>query len=128
MKLLLDTHLLLWAAGDPDKLSAPARSLLEDLGNRLIFSSASVWETAIKFRLQRPDFSIDPYRLHQGLLANGYDELPITGEHAVATIKLPPIHKDPFDRMLIAQASVEGLILLTSDAEMGRYPGAIRVV
>ncbi|MHB1676254.1 MAG: type II toxin-antitoxin system VapC family toxin [Sulfuriferula sp.] len=128
MKLLLDTHLLLWAAGQPDQLSAAARVLLDDPQNELIFSSASLWEIAIKRGLGRSDFRVDPRLLRRGLLDNGYSELPITSEHAVAVDGLPPIHKDPFDRILVAQAMVEGIALITSDPLVAQYPGPVRNV
>ena len=128
MKLLLDTHLLLWAAGDPDRLPAAARRLLDDLQNELIFSSASLWEVAIKHGLSRGDFRVDTRLLRRGLLDNGYGELPITSEHAVALDSLPSIHKDPFDRILIAQSMVEGITLLTADPLVAQYPAPIRKV
>lgn len=128
MKLLLDTHLLLWAAGDPDRLPAAAQGLLDDPHNEPIFSAASLWEVAIKRGLGRSDFRVDPRLLRRGLLDNGYDELPITGEHAVALDSLPPLHKDPFDRILVAQSMVEGIILLTVDPLLAQYPGPIRRV
>src|SRR5271170_619627 len=98
MKLLLDTQLLLWSAGEPEKLSAKARALLNDKQNELIFSAASLWEVAIKRGLGREDFRTEPRLLRRGLLENGYAELCITSEHAVAIDLLPPLHKDPFDR------------------------------
>lgn len=128
MKLLLDTHLLLWAAGMPEQLSDSAKQLLEDSGNILYFSAASMWEMAIKLTLGRPDFQIDLRLLRRGLLDNGYEELAITSEHAVFIVTLPSIHKDPFDRILVAQASVEGITLLTSDATVAQYPGPVRLV
>jgi PIN domain nuclease of toxin-antitoxin system len=128
MKLLLDTHLLLWAAGNPDRLPAAARRLLDDLQNELIFSSASLWEVAIKHGLGRGDFRVDARLLRRGLLDNGYGELPITSEHAVALDSLPSIHKDPFDRILIAQSMVEGVTLLTADPLVAQYPAPIRKV
>jgi PIN domain nuclease of toxin-antitoxin system len=128
MKLLLDTHLLLWAAGSPDRLPAAARSLLEDPQNEPIFSSASLWEVAIKHGLGRADFRVDARLLRRGLLDNGYGELPITSEHAVALDSLPSIHKDPFDRILIAQSMVEGITLLTADPVVAQYPAPIRKV
>jgi PIN domain nuclease of toxin-antitoxin system len=128
VKLLLDTHLLLWAAGQPDQLSGAARQLLDDPQNELMFSPASLWEVDIKRGLGRDDFRVDPRLLRRGLLDNGYSELPITSEHAVAVDGLPPIHKDPFDRMLVAQAMVEGIALLTADPLVARYPGPVRQV
>lgn len=128
MKLLLDTHILLWAAGQPDRLSPIAREALENLENELVFSPASLWEIAIKRGLDRQDFQVDPRLLRRGLLDNGYTELTITSEHAVGMLGLPPLHKDPFDRMLIAQATAAGVELLTVDEIVARYPGPIRRV
>ena len=128
MKILLDTHILLWAAGEPDRLPPAAREALESQYTELIFSPASLWEIAIKRGLDRQDFQVDPRLLRRGLLDNGYIELTITGEHAVAVVGLPPIHKDPFDRMLIAQATISGIELLTVDEVVGRYPGPIRQI
>ena len=128
MKLLLDTHLLLWAAGEPHRLSPVARTLLEDPANDLLFSAASLWEISIKHQLGRADFRADPRLLRRGLRDNGYGELPIASAHAVALDTLPPLHKDPFDRILIAQAMVEGILLLTADPLVARYPGPIRPV
>ncbi|MCL4682586.1 MAG: type II toxin-antitoxin system VapC family toxin [Rhodocyclaceae bacterium] len=128
MKLLLDTHLLLWAAGEPKRLPAVARKLINDPRNELLFSVASLWEIVIKRSLGRDDFRVDPRLLRRGLLDNGYVELAIGGEHALAVDSLQPIHKDPFDRLLIAQAQVESVTLLTADPQLGRYPGPIRCV
>ena len=128
MKLLLDTHLLLWAAGDPSRLSTVALALIESADNELFFSSVSLWEISIKRGLGRSDFQTDPRILRRGLLDNGYSELPVTSEHAVAIESLPPIHKDPFDRMLVAQATVEGITLLTADSLLAQYPGPVRGV
>jgi PIN domain nuclease of toxin-antitoxin system len=128
MKLLLDTHLLLWAAGSPGQLPEAARPLLEETQNELLFSAASLWEIAIKNALGRSDFQVDARVLRRGLLDNGYQELLITSEHAVSIAILPPIHKDPFDRILVAQATVEGIVLLTMDAVMAQYPGPVRHV
>jgi PIN domain nuclease of toxin-antitoxin system len=128
MKYLLDTHVLLWAAGNPAALSKAARSLLNDPANELIYSAANLWEIAIKRGLGRSDFQVDPRLLRRGLLDNGYTELAITGAHSVATESLPPLHKDPFDRILIAQAVVEGFTLLTADSVVARYPASIRKV
>lgn len=128
MKLLLDTHLLLWAAGEPDKLSARAKALLEDQDNVLLFSAASLWEITIKAGLGRADFQIDPHLLRRGLIENGYQELPITSQHALMVGQLPDMHRDPFDRILVAQATVEGLLLLTHDSLVQAYPGPIEAV
>lgn len=128
MKLLLDTQLLLWAAGEPKKLSAAARKLLNDPRNELTFSAASLWEITIKSTLGREGFRVEPRLLRRGLLDNGYIELPVTSEHAVSIDTLPPLHKDPFDRLLLAQALTEGITLLTNDAQVALYPGPVRKV
>lgn len=128
MKLLLDTHVLLWASDQPHKLSRVARHLLDDSDNDLIFSAVSVWEVAVKQSTGRSDFDFDARLLRRGLLDNGYNELFLTSAHAVALDGLPPLHKDPFDRMLVAQAQVEGFTLVTSDAKLARYPIAVHSV
>ena len=130
MKVLLDTQILLWAAGDlgssSRKLPAAAENILLDRANTPIFSAASIWEVAIKSSLGRDDFQADAHQLRRGLLDNGYQELAISSAHAAAVSQLPPIHRDPFDRLLIAQATAEGLTLVTTDAMVCRYPGPIQ--
>jgi PIN domain nuclease of toxin-antitoxin system len=123
MKLLLDTHLLLWAASGASGggMSKAARELILDPHNELLFSPASIWEVAIKADLGRTDFQVDPRLLRRGLIDNGYAELPISSEHAAAVSGLPQIHKDPFDRLLLAQALVEGVSLVTADEKLVRY-------
>lgn len=128
MNLLLDTHLLLWAATSPDRLSKPAVNLITDANNRLYFSAASLWEIVIKNGLQRPDFQVDPHLLRRGLMDNGYTELAISSLHTLAVGHLPDLHKDPFDRLLVAQAETEGFLLLTADEQVARYPGPIQKV
>ena len=128
MKLLLDTQLLLRAAGQPERLSAGARKLLKDPRNELLFSAASLWEIAIKNTLGRKDLRVEPRLLRRGLLDNGYVELPVTSQHAVNIDGLPPLHKDPFDRLLLAQTLTEGITLLTGDAQLARSAGPVRKV
>lgn len=128
MKLLLDTHILLWAAGSPERLSEEAYILLSDQQNELFFSAASIWEIVIKSSLGRDDFQVDVRVLRRGLVDNGYHELPITSQHTIGVDHLPLIHKDPFDRILVAQANVEGITLLTADALVAQYSGPIRSV
>lgn len=128
MRILVDTHLLLWAATDPHRLPAAARTELENMDNALMFSAASVWEVTIKNGLGRADFRVDAALLRRGLLDNGYEELPVAGQHAVQVGRLPPLHKDPFDRILVAQSLVEGITLLTSDALVAQYHASIRHV
>ena len=123
MKILLDTHLLIWtAAGSP-----PSKALhyIEDKANTLFFSSASIWEVTIKSGLNRNDFNVDPTALYNGLLGAGYEELPINSRHALLVRSLPILHKDPFDRILIAQAVSEGFTFLTTDKAVARYTGSI---
>ena len=126
--LLLDTHLVLWAAFDPDRLSANAAKRLRSRRVPLAFSLASLWEVAIKTSLGRPDFSVDPKILHRALLSEGFVELPIQAAHIVRVAGLPWLHRDPFDRLLIAQAMEERLTLLTSDITLAAYGRFVKVV
>ena len=128
MKLLLDTHVLLWAANEPARLPASSRKMIGDPVNDLVFSAASLWEIAIKSGLGRSDFRVHLGLLRRGLLLNGYSELPVTSEHTVALENLPSLHKDPFDRLLVAQAIVEGMVLLTADPVVARYGSPVRKV
>ncbi|OGU15961.1 MAG: twitching motility protein PilT [Geobacteraceae bacterium GWC2_53_11] len=128
MKLLLDTHILLWSAGQPEKLSEQARTLLLDPSNILYFSAASMWEIVIKRGLGRDDFKVDPLRLLKQLVINGYEEVAVSSDHALAVEILPPLHKDPFDRILIAQARTEGMVLLTADSHISLYGDGIVTV
>ena len=128
MKLLLDTHLLLWAAGMPGRLPRAAKKLIDDPDHALHFSSASIWEIAIKRSLGRDDFTVDPRLLRRGLLDNGYTEIAVTSEHAITVDALPMLHKDPFDRILVAQSMAEGALLLTADAQIARYEGPVKLV
>ena len=128
MRALLDTHLLLWAAGAPERLPLVAAEIIEDENNGLVFSAASLWEVATKAALGRTGFTVDSGLLRRGLVENGYAELPITGAHACRVASLPPLHRDPFDRMLVAQAMVEELCLLTADPVLTGYAGPVMVV
>ncbi len=128
MAFLLDTHLLLWAASDPRRLTPESQALLGNPATKLIFSTASIWEVVIKNALGRSDFRVEPRQLRDGLVQNGYSELAIRSKHALAVGLLPPIHNDPFDRILIAQAQVENLTLLTTDNKVIRYPGPIQAL
>jgi PIN domain nuclease of toxin-antitoxin system len=128
MKFLLDTQLVVWALIEQKRLSTQARSIIEDAQSELVFSTSSLWEIAIKRGLGRKDFQFDPRVLRRTMLNAHYEELPVLGQHAVEVDSLPPIHKDPFDRILIAQAMVEGITLLTADRVIAQYPGPIRKV
>lgn len=128
MKFLLDTHLLLWTVSQSHRLSSEARELIGDPGNEPLFSIASLWEAAIKRSLGRDDFQVDLRLLRRGLLDNNFEQLSITAEHTLAVAALPLLHRDPFDRMLVAQSIVEGVILLTADPVVARYPAPVRRV
>lgn len=128
MKYLFDTHLLLWAAAMPERLREKARAILLDDSATVFFSAASIWEVAIKSGLGRADFRADARILRRGLLESDYEELAISSRHAAEIASLPEIHRDPFDRILVAQAIVEGVELVTSDAIVARYPGPIAKV
>ncbi|MDR3288784.1 MAG: type II toxin-antitoxin system VapC family toxin [Peptococcaceae bacterium] len=123
MKLLLDTHILLWAAAD--SLPPSAERYFTDPANELYFSPASIWEVVIKRGMSRDDFCVDPAILLNGLLENGYKELPITARHTLLVGSLPQLHKDPFDRILLAQTVAEGMPFLTADETLRQYPGSI---
>lgn len=120
--LLLDTHIVLWAAAQPQRLSEEAVSLLNDPANDLAVSAATFWEVSLKRALGRSDFNVDPHALRKGLRRSGYREVSITGEHGLAIGGLPRLHGDPFDRILIAQAQREGALLLTRDGQIAQYP------
>ena len=128
MRLLLDTHLLLWASARSRRLPKEARRLLESHGNEVHFSAVSLWEIAIKLGLGRPDFRMDLGQLRVAASEMGFLELPLTSAHAERLLALPPIHGDPFDRMLVAQSLSEPLVLLTNDSLLARYGEVVRVV
>lgn len=125
MKLLLDTHIVLWAAYTPEHLSQKAKQLLSDPASSLYFSVASLWEVAIKSALGRADFNVDVAELRAGLIANDYSEVAIESRHVLRVPTLPPIHADPFDRILVAQAMAEGVVLLSNDAKLKAYGGPV---
>ena len=126
MQLLLDTHLLVWAMGAPERLDPVLVRLLEDPMNTPVFSVASLWELVIKRGLDRPDFPLEPPVLRQALLEAGWRELPVVAHHVLAVGQLPGLHRDPFDRLLLAQAQVDGLLLITADQQLAQYPGPVR--
>lgn len=126
-RYLFDTHLLLWVASDSARLPEEVRSLVDDEGNELWFSAANIWEVAIKNSLARPDFAVDPWLLYGTLIAHGYQELAITGRHTLEVAGMPLLHRDPFDRILVAQARVAPMILLTNDRQLAEYDGPIEV-
>lgn len=126
MRLLPDTQMLIWIADRAELLPSEADVWLKDEGNEISFSLVSIWEASIKFALGRSDFTIEPRALRRGLLHLGFVELPITEEHVVAVSKLPHHHRDPFDRLLVAQAETEGLTLMTTDKKLAQYGPHVR--
>lgn len=124
--LLLDTQLLLWSALAPERLTPRTAKLLGNRDNPLGFSVASLWEVAIKTSLGRDDFRLDARVLRNALLAEGFTEIGIAPEHVIHVATLPWLHRDPFDRLLVAQAQVEKLTLLTADRSLVRYGKAVR--
>jgi PIN domain nuclease of toxin-antitoxin system len=128
MICLLDTQVAIWALFDDPHLSRQAREILSDRENAFSFSVCTLWEIAIKRELRKPDFQYDPREIRRFLIRYGCEELTIQSEHVLEVSSLPRIHKDPFDRILIAQAMVEGITLLTADAVIAQYPGPIKKV
>lgn len=124
MNLLLDTHLLLWALAEPSKLKARARALIDE--NNVFVSSASIWEISIKSSLGK--LRADPRAILDELEPAGMKLLPISGEHAARVFELPWLHRDPFDRLLLAQSLSEPLTLLTDDEVLRQYGGNVTVV
>jgi PIN domain nuclease of toxin-antitoxin system len=128
MRLLLDTHILLWALGEPGKLPDAARASIVDPANEVLFSAASIWEIAIKAQIGRADFAATPDAIAHAAVASGFVELPIRAEHAARTAALPPHHRDPFDRLLVAQALAEPARLLTVDQALRPYSELVTVL
>ena len=128
MNFLLDTHILIWAAIAPHKISPELASLLSDPSNHLYFSSASIWEISIKESLGKRDFRVSSKKLHSGLIENGYKEIKVSALHTMEVIKLPFIHRDPFDRILVATATWENMPLLTNDSKLSPYHSLVRVM
>ncbi len=128
MKLLLDSQLLVWGASTPAYLPEAAARLLEDGNHELWFSAASIWELAVKSSRRKRGFDLDAAGLRADLLDSGYSEISVDGRHGIASAALPWLHRDPFDRILLAQAIVEGMLLLTADTLLARYPGPVRQV
>ncbi|MEO5733086.1 MAG: type II toxin-antitoxin system VapC family toxin [Rubrivivax sp.] len=128
MIVLLDTHVLLWAVGPARRLPQDIRQTLSDPANTVLFSAVSIWEIAIKTALGRPDFRNDPARVAKAAADQGFVELPVHSRHAAHVLNLPPLHHDPFDRLLLAQALVEPAWFITADRQLERYGGPIRLI
>jgi PIN domain nuclease of toxin-antitoxin system len=127
MRFLLDTHLLLWALNDPDRLSSATRDAIESPDNDVLFSTASIWEVAIKTRLGRPDFTVRAERIATEALARGFAELLIRWQSASVVADLPMHHRDPFDRIIVAQAVTEPIHLYTVDRKLVPYSAMVRL-
>jgi PIN domain nuclease of toxin-antitoxin system len=121
MRLLLDTHVLLWALASPKQLGKDGRAAIEDPANEVLFSAASIWEIAIKASLKRTDFGVSPGTITAAALESGFKELPVHSAAAAYTAKLASHHRDPFDRILIAQAVTEPAVFYTADAQLEVY-------
>ena len=128
MRLLLDTRILLWAMGEPARLPAKARQRLLDPANQILFSAASIWEIAIKSQFGRANFTVEPEEIARAALASGFDELVVSAQHAALTARLPALHRDPFDRLLVAQAMTEPAHLLTVDSALVPYSELVVVL
>jgi PIN domain nuclease of toxin-antitoxin system len=128
MRTLFDTHLVIWIGENAPRLPAGARAIYDDPLTEPVFSVVSLWEAAIKSARQRPGFDTDPADLRAGLLAANWRELTIAADHAIAVAALPLHHHDPFDRLLVAQAQVERMALVTADRVLAPYGPAVRVV
>jgi PIN domain nuclease of toxin-antitoxin system len=125
MRLLVDTQMLVWIAIEPERISKKARKLLTSGEYERFFSVISIWEVAIKRSLQRDDFDVDPAVLRTSLLQLGWQEVLLESRHAIAVASLPHVHRDPFDRVLVAQAQVSGFVLLTADKTLTGYPATV---
>jgi PIN domain nuclease of toxin-antitoxin system len=127
MNLLLDTHIALWAICDDERLPPSARELISDGRNRIFASIASMWEVAIKHALKPVRVPLSGIEFLHFCEQSGYESLPIRDRHVIALESLPPLHADPFDRILVSQAQAEPLILLTHDAALSGYGPMVRV-
>lgn len=128
MRLLLDTHVLLWALGDPARLDSAIRDRLEDAANEVLFSAASIWEIAIKAALGRADFTAHPEQVAREARMTGFTELPVNADAAARVAGLPLHHRDPFDRLLVAQAMVEPARLYTVDPLLPPYSELVELI
>jgi PIN domain nuclease of toxin-antitoxin system len=128
MRLLLDTHVLLWALAEPARLGRAARADIEDSNNQVLFSAASIWEIAIKSALGRADFAVSPVAILAAAIESGFSELPVRSAAAVRVALLPLHHRDPFDRLLVAQAVAEPVMLYTADTTLVEYSELVHVV
>jgi PIN domain nuclease of toxin-antitoxin system len=123
---LLDTHVLIWTLVDPDKVPESMQRTVQDAASRVWFSAASIWEIAIKHSLGKRDFAVEPETIWKAARATRFEELAVTAEQAIGVDALPWVHKDPFDRLLVAQARTSGMKLLSLDPEVNAYFSSAR--
>jgi PIN domain nuclease of toxin-antitoxin system len=128
MRILLDTHVLMWVLLEPDRLDRDIHATLEETGNEVLFSAASIWEIAIKYGLRRADFTVAPAEIAQAAIDTGFEELVIRRNAASLVGELPLLHCDPFDRLLVAQAVVEPAELYTMDGRLPSYSQLVRLI
>jgi PIN domain nuclease of toxin-antitoxin system len=128
MRMLLDTHILIWAIGYSDRLDAETAQALTDTANEILFSAASIWEIAIKYRLGRADFAHEPAEIVRAAIDIGFTELPVSSAVAATIVTLPLLHRDPFDRLLIAQAIAEPAVFFTTDRQLAAYSDLVKQV
>ena len=128
MRYLVDTQVAVWQAREPTRLSSAAIAILDDDDAELSFSVVTLWEVVIKDALPRAPFAMDAPDFRAGLVESGYAEIQVEAEHVLEVAHLPPIHGDPFDRLLIAQARVEGMTLITADRRLLEYGHPVRLV
>jgi PIN domain nuclease of toxin-antitoxin system len=126
MRILLDTHVLLWVLGEPNRLDRETQETIETGVEEVLFSAANIWEIAIKSRLGRDGFAVEPGDIARTARDSGFIELPIRSKAAAFVAELPPLHRDPFDRILVAQAMTEPAILYTADQKLPAYSELIR--
>ncbi len=128
MRLLVDTHVLLWAVAEPQKLPEASRARLEAPENEVLFSAASIWELAIKLQIRRLVLPVELEAITEAARRMGFVELPISAAHVTGVKRLPSYHRDPFDRLLIAQAIHELALLLTADRILGQYSDLVEII
>jgi len=121
MRLLLDTHVLLWTLGAPERLGNALSATIKNPDNDVMFSAVSIWEIAIKSALKRDDFQVAPDEILAAAIESGFTELPMRSAAAVQVARLPAHHRDPFDRLLIAQAMTEPATFYTADSQLEIY-------
>jgi PIN domain nuclease of toxin-antitoxin system len=128
MRILLDTHVLVWAVAEPGRIDAEITQALKSRDNDVLFSAVSIWEIAIKYRLGRPDFRQEPNDIQKAALRTGFIEVPLRAATAALVARLPLIHRDPFDRLLVAQAMAEPATLYTADRGLADYSELVQVI